>query len=144
MQSGFISLARSTELYRDAGAAAADLPLSTEARRDIHMSASKQARKFFLCTGECVKASQLRDYPNSHIIGELRYLSDDGLNVTSLARWEISISTSAAVPINPEVDIDVIGDARNIKCRYPRCRNKKKDWKIGRAALVQLSHRYQL
>jgi len=108
------------------------------------MSAGKLIRKFILCTGECVQADHLSDYPNSHIIGELRYLSDDGLKVTSLARWEESISTNAALPINPEVDIDVIGDARNIKCRYPRCRNKKKDWKIGRAALVQLSQRYQL
>jgi hypothetical protein len=108
------------------------------------MSASKLARKFFLCTGECVKADQLAKYPNSHIIGELRYLSDDGLMLTALARWEESISTSAVLPINPEVDIDVIGDARNIKCRYPRCRNKKKAWKIGRAALMQISQRYQL
>ncbi len=52
----------------------------------IDMSAQKLVRKFFLCTGECVRADQLRDYPGSHIIGELHYVLDEGQRLTA---WRV-------------------------------------------------------
>ena len=98
-------------------------------------------RRFFLCTGEAVTAEQLYRYPDSHIIGELRYVVDEGRRVTALARWECSVSTRDDLPLKPDVDVYLIGDARDIKCRCPGCTNKER-WEIGQAAFLQLMSRY--
>ena len=98
-------------------------------------------RRFFLCTGEAVTVEQLGDYPNSHVIGELRYVLDEGRKVTALARWAISVGTYGVPPINPDVDVYLIGDARNIHCKYPGCAHKER-WEIGQAAFMQLMSRY--
>jgi hypothetical protein len=98
-------------------------------------------RRFFLCTGEAVTADRLALYPNSHIIGELRYVLDEGKRVTALARWESSFSTRLEPPIKPAVDVYLIGDARDIKCRYDGCHNKER-WEIGQAAFIRLLSRY--
>jgi len=42
--------------------------------------------RFFLCTGQCIKYADLHRYPNSHIIGHLCYLTDEGKKITALAR----------------------------------------------------------
>jgi len=98
-------------------------------------------RKYFLCTGEAVDADYLCKHPHSHIIGELRPIMDDERRVTALARWEVSISTCAVIPVKPDVDVYLIGDARGIKCRYPGCKNVER-WEIGQAAFMQLMSRY--
>lgn len=99
-------------------------------------------RRFFLCTGQAVTIEQLPDYPLSHIIGELRYIMDEGRKVTALARWEVSVSTFIViVPLRPVVDVYLIGDARNIKCRYHGC-DRVERWEIGQAAFMRLMSRY--
>jgi hypothetical protein len=100
-----------------------------------------KTQRFFLCTGQAVTEEQLREYPHSHIIGELRYVLDEGKKITALARWDVSVSTLLAIPERPDVDVYFIGDAREIKCRYPGCRNRER-WEIGQAAFMRLMARY--
>jgi hypothetical protein len=102
---------------------------------------SQKHRRFLLCTGQAILDDQLEKFPNSHIIGELLYVSDEGHKVTALARWETSCSTHLMPPIKPDVDVYLIGDARDIKCRYSGCRNKER-WEIGQAAYMQLISHY--
>ena len=97
--------------------------------------------RYFLCTGECVKYEDLHLYPHSHIMGELRYVADEGRKVTALARYEVSVSAANVPPLNPEIDVMLIGDARNIKCRSAGCKNSQR-WEIGKAAFMQLMSRY--
>lgn len=98
--------------------------------------------RYFLCTGECVKYEYLYLYPESHIIGELRYVVDEGRKVTALARYEVSVSAMLVPPINPEIDIELVGDARKIKCRFPGCARKER-WEIGKAGYLALKQRYR-
>lgn len=99
-------------------------------------------RKFFLCTGQCVEYKYLYLYPKSHIIGELRYLTDDDRRVTALAVYEASVSADEAPPLRPEIRVYLIGDARMIACRYPSCERLQR-WEIGKAAFDQLMKRYR-
>jgi len=108
------------------------------------MSAPKSVRKFFLCTGECVSAEQLRNYPDSHIIGELHYVFDEGQRLTALAVYEHSLDSSVIPPERIHIRAEIIGDARKIKCTYLGCAYYLKTWKIARAAALQLAQRYQL
>ena len=112
--------------------------------RPDSMSASKPVRKFFLCTGECVKAEQLRNYPDSHIIGELHYVRDEGQDLTALAVYEVSLDSSVIPPVNVHVRAEIIGDARRIKCTYRGCGYALKQWKIARSSALLLARRYQL
>ena len=97
--------------------------------------------RYFLCTGECVKYEDLYLYPESHIIGELRYVIDEGRKVTALARYDVSVSAALVPPIEPVIDVELVGDARNIKCRFPGCCRKER-WEIGKAAFLALTQRY--
>jgi hypothetical protein len=99
------------------------------------------AARYFLCTGECVKYEDLHLYADSHIIGELRYVVDEGRKVTALARYDVSVSASLVPPIDPEIDVLLVGDAREIKCRAVGCVRKER-WEIGKAAFMQLMQRY--
>lgn len=105
------------------------------------MSNSTSKRRFFLCTGQAVTAEQLEKYPASHVIGEMCYRMDEGRKVTALARWNVSVSTKDGMPSNPDIDVYLIGDARDIKCRCSGCVNKER-WEIGKAAFLQLMSRY--
>lgn len=106
------------------------------------MRAANSSRKFFLCTGECVRADQLRDYPRSHIIGELRYIEDQGQMVSALAVYANSLPTNAMLSVEMDICVEIIGDARRIKCRFPNCHHHLKRWQIGRTAFMQLQRRY--
>ena len=99
-------------------------------------------RKFFLCTGQCVPADELRNYPNSHIIGEVHYVLEEGQRVTALAVYETSLPSSP-IPIEPNVRMDAIGDARNIKCTVSYCKHVER-WRIGKVTFLQLSRRYEV
>lgn len=101
---------------------------------------SKEMR-YFLCTGQCVRYADLWKYPDSHIIGHLTYVSDEGKQVTALARWEVSGSCNKVPNFMREIDSLIIGDVRSIKCRYPSCNNKQR-WEIGKAAFLALMSRY--
>lgn len=99
--------------------------------------------RFFLCTGQCVRYADLPKYPNSHIIGSLTYVTDEGRDVTALARWDVSVATVNVPPLRPQIDSLLIGDARGVRCRYPGCNNKQR-WEIGKAAMLALMNRMGL
>lgn len=105
------------------------------------MSTSKTLRRFFLCTGEAVPAEQLRLHPNSHIIGELRYLPEEGEMVTALAVYEQSLPADSLPLLDPRIRVEIIGDARGIKCTC--CHRQYKRWQIGKVAVRQLIQRHQ-
>lgn len=97
--------------------------------------------KFFLCTGEIVKYDELAKHPDSHIIGHLCYLADEGKRVTAMAYWRESVSCGNVPPLKPTVDCLMIGDVRAIRCRYPGC-DRSERWEIGKAAFLALMSRY--
>lgn len=105
------------------------------------MNRSKSTRKYFLCTGECVPADRLADYTESHIIGELCYVMDEGQRLSALAVYENSLPSSAIPPREVEIRVQIIGDARRIKCTIPDCKHAKR-WEIGRQSFMQLQQRY--
>jgi len=100
-------------------------------------------RRFFLCTGQCVKYSDLHKYPESHILGELRYVTDESRQVTALALYETPVSAVTVPPLKPVIVVYIIGDARLIKCRFADC-TKLQRWEIGKAAFEQLMQRYKI
>lgn len=109
------------------------------------MPSSPRERRFFLCTGQCVRYSDLHKYPKSHIIGDLRYMTDEGRRITSLAVWEASTGADAVSPLRPEIMLYLIGDARKIRCRHlvgtvNRCRNEQR-WELSRAGFLALMDR---
>jgi len=99
-------------------------------------------RTFFLCSGKCVKYKDLHLHPHSHIIGELRYLTDEGGRVVSLAIYETTVRADQVPPLKPAIRVYLIGDARMIKCGHAGCENVQR-WEIGKAAFDQLMKRYQ-
>ena len=98
--------------------------------------------RYFLCTGECVKYEDLYLYPHSHIIGELRFMVDEGCKVTALARYEVSVSAVLVPPLSPEIDVFIFGDARKIKCRFAGCDHKQR-WDMSKSAFEKLMKHYQ-
>ncbi len=80
-------------------------------------------RLFLLCTGECVAYKDLHKYPKSHVIGELRYLTDEGRRVTALALYDKSAPADQVPPLRPDIRLYVVGDARMIKCAFLKCEN---------------------
>lgn len=108
----------------------------------------KRERKFFLCTGQCVPLGELVEYPLSHILGELTFVSDEGRRVTALALWEVPLPTRNYALLESgvyerRVRLKIVGDARDIECRYSGCQNLQR-WEIGKAAFLQLTRRYQV
>ncbi len=97
-------------------------------------------RRFFLCTGECVAYKDLYKHPNAHILGELRYLPDEGFRVTTLALYETPVSAVQVPPVNPSIYIYVIGEARFIKCRHAGCTRVQR-WELGKAGFLALMAR---
>lgn len=94
-------------------------------------------RRFFLCTGQCVTYKDLHKYADSHILGELRYLTDEGRRVTALALYETTVSAAQVPPLKPVLVAYIIGDARQIKCRYAGCARSQR-WELGRAGFLAL------
>jgi hypothetical protein len=106
-----------------------------------------EERRFFLCTGQVVKYSDLHKYPDSHILGELRYVTDEGKKVTSMALYDVPACAANVPPLKPEIRLYMIGDSRMIKCLYPisaevKC-GRLERWEIGKAAFLQLVQRYE-
>jgi len=101
-------------------------------------------RRFFLCTGHCVTLATLyedqKKYAGSHILGELRHITDEGRKVTALALYETPVRADSIPPAKPVIIVHIIGDARLIKCRYADC-NKSQRWEIGRAGFLSLMDR---
>jgi hypothetical protein len=100
-------------------------------------------KRYFLCNGRAVKYADLYKHPHAHIIGDLRFMADEGRKVTAMARWEESMPTDAVPPIDPEIDVFIIGDARSIKCRHTGC-GRHPRWEIGKAAISALLERVGL
>lgn len=103
-------------------------------------SSSLLGRRFFLCTGQCVTFDQLDKYPHSHILGELRYVMDEDRKVTALAVYELSLPVEDPPIALPPVRVELIGDARRIKCT---CCLHRERWEIGKAAFLALRKRYE-
>jgi hypothetical protein len=97
-------------------------------------------RRFFLCTGQCVAYKDLYKYPKSHILGELRYVTDENRRVTSLALYETPVSAAQVPPVTPKIIVHIIGDARLIKCRHAGCTRSQR-WELGRASFLALMDR---
>lgn len=98
-------------------------------------------RRFFLCTGQAVTVEQLMLYKHSHILGELRYVSDEGRRVTALAIYEQSMAALHGAPsLSRPVRMELIGDARKIQCTL--CEHMER-WEIGKAGFLALMSRYQ-
>lgn len=104
------------------------------------MPSSPTERRFFLCTGQCVSYKDLYKYPESHILGELRHITDEGRRVTSLALYEKPVFAGTVPPVKPVIIVHIIGDARQIKCRYAGC-DKSQRWELGRAGFLALMDR---
>ena len=85
---------------------------------------------------------QLPHYPESHIIGELRYVLEEGKRVSALALYEASLPTNSNPPDEPEIRAEIIGDARGIKCTQSDCYRAKR-WVLGRQSFMQLQQRYK-
>lgn len=97
-------------------------------------------RRFFLCTGHCVTYKDLYKHSDSHILGELRHITDEGRRVTALALYETPVRADTVPPVKPVIIVHIIGDARLIKCRYADC-TKSQRWEIGRAGFLSLMDR---
>lgn len=95
-------------------------------------------RKFYLCNGECVTAENLRAYPDIHIIGELRYVADEGRKVTALALYERSVYVQFIPETLPVLRGSVVGDMRDIRCTL--C-GRKQRWEGGKAHLQAMLDR---
>jgi hypothetical protein len=103
---------------------------------------STNNRKFYLCCGHVVEYDELYKFPKSHILGELRYVTDEERRVTGLAIYEKSVSATLVPPLKPDIRLVVVGDARQIRCTHPGCERKDR-WEIGRAAFLALVQRYE-
>ena len=104
------------------------------------MPSDPHALRFFLCTGQSVQYKDLYKYADSHIIGELRYLTDEGRRVTALALYETPVSAAQVPPMTPKIIVHIIGDARLIKCRHAGCTRSQR-WELGRAGFLALMDR---
>jgi hypothetical protein len=105
------------------------------------MSTSNSLRRFFLCTGERVLENELFQHAGSHIIGELHYLSEQGEKVTALAVYEQSLPVNIVPSSDMLIRVEIIGDARGIKCTC--CHRRYKRWEIGKVAVRLLLQRSQ-
>lgn len=97
-------------------------------------------RRFFLCTGQCVTYKDLYKYSDSHILGELRYMADEGRKVTALALYVTPVYAGNVPPVRPVIAAYIIGDARLIRCRYEDCKRTQR-WELGRAGFLALMDR---
>jgi hypothetical protein len=87
-----------------------------------------------------VAYKDLYKYPQSHILGELRYVTDEGRRVTSLALFLTPVAANIVPPVNPIIVAYIIGDARLIKCRHAGCFRSQR-WERGRAGFLALMDR---
>jgi hypothetical protein len=83
---------------------------------------------------------QLKKYSGSHIIGELRYVTDEGRKVTARAVYEKSVLIEDPPVVLPPIQVEIIGDARRIKCI---CCHHRERWEIGKAAFLTLTQKYK-
>lgn len=98
-------------------------------------------KRYYLCTGKAVLYKDLYLHANDHIIGETRRILDEGDTVIALALYETPVSAGQVPPIDPEIMLYQIGDARRIKCRYKDCTHRVR-WEIGEKAKNALIRRH--
>lgn len=97
--------------------------------------------RYFLCTGECVPYEKLHEHAGSHIIGHLKDVQfGDDKKVTVLALWNLSVPTTIVPPVAPVIDVEIVGDARNIRCQFPGC-GQSGHWEIHMSAFLALMRR---
>lgn len=107
---------------------------------------SRPARRFFLCTGQCVTSNDIyKDmtrFSRSHIIGELRYVTYEGRKVTALAIYEKPVSAVTVPPVSPVI-VDYTLLSPIIKCRFPYCTRSQR-WEIGKSGMLALMEKMGL
>jgi hypothetical protein len=65
---------------------------------------------------------------------------EEGRKVTALAVYETSLPSNNMPVILPPIRVEIIGDARRIKCT---CCHHRERWEIGKAAFIVLMWRYR-
>lgn len=80
------------------------------------MKPDPRPRRFFLCNRKIVEESDLHLYPEAHILGDLRYMTDEGQQVVAFALWDEPVSATQVPPLAPVIRQCTIGDARLILC----------------------------
>lgn len=109
------------------------------------MPSNLMDRRFYLCTGQCVLYKDLYKYPESHILGELIYVTDNSRKVTALALYEVSTCADEVPPLLPDVIMQIVGDGMGIKCRHNlgtprRCKNERR-WELSRSGFLAMLDR---
>lgn len=105
----------------------------------IKINMPKNNRLFFLCTGVAVGADWLEKHPDSHIIGELVRVLFEETMVTALAYYDVSLPVISPPETMPDVRMQIVGDAMNIKCT---CCKRHARWQIGKAAVNHVIKKY--
>ena len=97
-------------------------------------------RMFLLCTGELVSVSKVWQFPNAHIVGELRlrFSRDINRNISFLAYYNTSLPTTEVPLIFPFVGVYVPYSPR-ICCTL--C-ERVTHWVINRLAFDALMAHY--
>lgn len=93
------------------------------------------SRRFMLCTGECIPAEQLLNYPESHIIGELYYMMYKNRKITLLALYELPRETNIQFDPDQIIRCYSIGEAIRIRCA--KCK-RFTNWGNNHLALSRL------
>jgi hypothetical protein len=88
-----------------------------------------------------VTFEKLDAHPQSHIVGELRYVSDGGRKVTALAVYDMSLPSAQPPVVLPPIRAEIVGDAKRIRCT---CCIHRQDWEIGKSALQALFARREV
>ena len=100
-------------------------------------------RRFVLCTGRVVYAQEAYQFPEAHILGDLRNMTLEGRLVPSLALWLTPADTLHVPPLHPEIVAYIIAEARLIRCRFEGCKRVMR-WDASREVMEALMERWGL
>lgn len=99
-------------------------------------------RRFVLCTGRVVYAQEAYQFPEAHILGDLRNMTLEGRSVPSLALWLTPVDNLHVPPLHPEIVAYIIAEARLIRCRFEGCRRVMR-WDTSREVMEALRERWE-
>lgn len=78
----------------------------------------KPERTYALCSGEQVPYKDLYQFPNSHIMGEIRMIADQ----RAFALYTTPVRAVHVPPVSPDIAAYIIGKATLIRCRHEGCK----------------------
>ena len=85
-----------------------DLNMTGSCNRPVDVT---YRRRFVLCTGRVVYAQEAHQFPEAHILGDLRNMTLEGRLVPSLALWLTPVETLHVPPLHPEIVAYIIAGA---------------------------------